>query len=180
MPIYQGVNGANRLVKQVYQGVGGVNRSLKEKWQGVGGVNRKIFTPSHNFIINNNNVGTGLIELPTFVTDETPVKIFIHPTGSEYRIAGIKYNGTHPYYGKTLKIDWKLDRGAMYYINLSINGSYRVSHQTSFARTMTSFAINSYADLDITVDKTSGGSGSSANWADYTIYGLYVDDVRIL
>lgn len=178
MPIYQGVNGVNRAIKQVHQGVGGVNRSLKEKWQGVGGVNRKIFTPPHNFIINNDDVGMGFIELPTFTSDETTVKIFVYPTGSEARRAGIKYNGTHPYYGKTLKIDWSLERGAPNYINLYINGSYRVSHQARFERTITSFAINSYADLDITVEKAVGGS--SANWADYSIYGLYVDDVRIL
>lgn len=177
MPIYQGVGGINRQIKQIYQGVEGVNRSIKEKWQGVGGVNRKIF-PSHNFIISESSVGTGLIELPVVVTDASPVKIFMRPTGSEARRAGIKYNGTHPYYGKTLKIDWKLDRGSSSFINLYVNGSFRVSHQSSFARTMTSFAINSYADLDITVEKASGGS--SANWADYTIYGLYVDDVRIL
>lgn len=178
MPIYQGVDGINRQIKQIYQGVGGVNRSIKEKWQGVGGVNRKIFPSQHNFIISESSVGTGLIELPVVVTDISPVKIFMRPTGSEARRAGIKYNGTHPYYGKTLKIDWKLDRGVSSFINLYVNGSFRVSHQSSFARTMASFAINSYADLNITVEKVSGGS--SANWADYTIYGLYVDDVRIL
>lgn len=78
---------------------------------------------------------------------------------------------------ETSKIDWKLDRGSSSFINLYVNGSFRVTHPSSFARTMTSFAINSYADLDITVEKA---SGSSANWADYTIYGIYVDDVRIL
>lgn len=50
MPLYTGVNGTNRLVRDLYQGVNGVNRSIGQLYQGVNGVNRQIF--SSNLLIN--------------------------------------------------------------------------------------------------------------------------------
>ena len=43
MPIFRGVNGANRELKEIYRGISGVNRSIKEIYRGVNGVNRQLF-----------------------------------------------------------------------------------------------------------------------------------------
>lgn len=43
MPIYLGVNGTAREIKEKYTGVGGVARSLKEQYLGVNGIARLVF-----------------------------------------------------------------------------------------------------------------------------------------
>lgn len=44
MPVYVGVNGVKRKLKEWPVGVGGVARQQKEVWAGVDGVNKKIFS----------------------------------------------------------------------------------------------------------------------------------------
>ena len=43
-PLYAGIGGVVREIKELYTGVGGVVKPLTEMWAGVGGVNRQIFS----------------------------------------------------------------------------------------------------------------------------------------
>lgn len=43
-PLYAGVGGVVREIKELYTGVNGVVKPLTEMWAGVGGVNRQIFS----------------------------------------------------------------------------------------------------------------------------------------
>lgn len=43
MPIYRGVGGANREIKQIFRGVNGVNRKIQQQYRGINGTNRIVF-----------------------------------------------------------------------------------------------------------------------------------------
>lgn len=50
MPIYAGLNGVNRKLKELFCGISGVNRSIKKMYAGINGVNREIFGGSGLYI----------------------------------------------------------------------------------------------------------------------------------
>ena len=89
MPVYAGINGVARKLKEWPVGIGGVVHQQKEVWAGVDGVSKKIFTIKTNPILTVTGSGTLMsavmcyVEVKTSVTGQTVKKITDGPVTME-------------------------------------------------------------------------------------------------
>lgn len=182
MTIYRGVDGANHSIKQQFRGVGGVNREIKEQYRVFNGVNRNVFNRNYadDWVIINSDYGRqGYITLQS-ASDTTPSIIQVKD-GSR-TTGAIKYNGSI-LSNSTITLDFAINRGGNYYMNIYSNGvdlgDLGVSYYTSqVARTTITQKILSETNYyTLSVSKTSPYEGY---WAALIIYGIYVNGLKIL
>ena len=180
MPIYRGLSGTNRMIKQQFRGLSGVNREIKEQYRGLSGVNRKVFSngPTWTKVSGDGSPNLSVkpihIDLPT--TYDQSYYIVIQPSGVPYDF---------PFY-TPYTIEYSVDSAAITfgYIGLaSWSGgpsaqvaSYVTAYNSTRATVSGTLTLGNANMFSLII----GAGETPSNWCSVTIYSLTVGGIKLI
>ena len=186
MPIYRGVGGANREIKQIFRGVNGVNRPINQIYRGVNGVNRKVFQLTYKWLADDSKKGaTGELQLniPSSESNPTILEVGgILPEQKDTPEVSITYEPFFLNATDTVKIDWSYERDTEYHAWIEFYVGNLVLPYEEYSNYAFSRKIDTFSNMTgiFSIKMIKRHITNKDIWGKLTIYNIWLNDVKIL